>query len=183
MVATSAPFGLKALRHVSGAARATRGTIASGASAIYQNQPVKYAADGSITAAAVSDAFLGAFEGCEYTSGTKRFISNYWPGGTVSSDAICYFYGDPDIVYAIQAVGAVAQSSIGEVGDFNSITAGNAVTGISGAMLAATTNSGNAQLQVIGLFPIEGNAWGDTYTVVEVMIGKHQLNGNRAAGF
>lgn len=184
MTATSAPFGLKPLRHISGQAKAVRGTIASGASAMYKHQPVKYAADGSVAPAAAGDAFLGSFEGCEFTSGGKRFVQNFWPGGTVASDAIAYFYADPGVVYAIQADGTVDQADIGSHGDFTNITNGNATTGVSAATITATpVTSGTAQLQVLDIVQTEDNAWGDAYTVVEVMIAEHQLGGTKSTAF
>lgn len=184
MSATSAPFGLKPLRHPSGTMRQMRGTIASGASAIYKNSPVKYAADGSIAVAAAGDAFLGAFVGCEFTASGKRFVQNYFPNGAVTSDAICYFYGDPEIVYAIQADGTVDQADIGSHGDFTNAGTGSTSTGMSTATITATAvTSLTAQLQVLGLYPIEGNAWGDTYTIVEVQIAEHQTRGTASTAF
>lgn len=184
MVATSAPFGLRPLRGPNGLIRSNKYAITSGAAAMFQNQPVKIASDGSITPAAVSDAFIGGFDGCEYTSGGKRFVQNFWPGGTVSSDAFGFAYDDPETIYAVQSVGSVAQTAIGEHADFSaSINTGSAVTGQSTAVIAASASSGTAQMQIVGLFTVEGNAWGDSFTVVETRIAKHQLAGNRAAAF
>lgn len=184
MSATNAPFGLKPLRHPSGTMRQSRGTIATGATAMYKNSPVKLAADGSIAIAAGGDAFLGAFVGCEYTASGKRFLSNYFPNATATTDAICYYYDDPEIVYAIQADGVVDQADIGSHGDFTSPGTGSTGTGVSSATITATAvTSGTAQLQVLGLYPVEGNAWGDAFTVVEVKIAEHQLRGVASNAF
>lgn len=184
MSASNAPFGLKPLRHPSGTMRQVRGVIASGASAIYKNSPVKLAADGSIAVAAAGDAFLGAFVGCEFTASGKRFVQNYFPNGTVTSDAVAYYYSDPEIVYAIQADGSVDQADIGSHGDFTAAGTGSTSTGVSTATITATpVTSGTANLSVIGLYPVEGNAWGDAFTIVEVQIAEHQLRGVASNAF
>lgn len=185
MGATNAPFGLRPLRHGGGGTlRTKRGKIASGASAIYKNSPVKIAADGTISVASAGDAFLGSFVGCEYTASGKRFVSNYFPNGTVTSDAICYYYDDPAIIYAIQGDGVIVQADIGSQADLTAAGNGDTGTGVSTATISATAvTSGTSQLRVIGLYEVEGNAWGDAYTVVEVQITEHQLAVTGPAAF
>ncbi len=185
MGATNAPFGLRPVRHAGGGViRPKRGKIASGAPAIYKNSPVRIAADGTIEDAAATETLVGAFAGCEYTSGGKRFVQNYFPNGTVTSDAICYYYDDPQIVYAIQADGVVDQADIGSHGDLTAAGNGSTTTGISAATITATAvTSSTAQLQVVGLYEAQDNAWGDAFTVVEVMIAEHQLRGTASTAF
>jgi hypothetical protein len=120
MSATNAPFGLRPAFHPSGLdrAQALAGGIASGlASNILKGQAVKYVASGGvITPVTGTEAFNGAFAGVEFTDTTgRRRVSNYWPASTAyqAGSCIAYFYNDSNIVYEIQANGAIAQTSIG----------------------------------------------------------------------
>ena len=184
MGALNTPFGMRALRHPTGAVRAVRGVIASGAAAMFKNTPVRLSATGTLTPAAAGETLLGGFVGCEYTSGGRRIIQNFWPNGTVSSDAIGWYYDDAEVVYAIQADGSVDLADIGSHADFTSAGTGSTLTGISTTTITATpVVSGTAQVQVIGLYEVEGNAWGDAFTVVEVKIAEHQLAGNRGTAY
>lgn len=182
MSSTNAPFGLKPVYHPSGVIRQKDGTIASGyATALFKNSPVKMGTDGNIQAAAAGDRFVGAFVGCEFTSAGRRYIQNNWVASTVSADAVCYYTFDPDTIYAVQAAGSLAQSTVGESADFAAVT-GNAATGISTATISATTSAVTiAQLVVDSLHPVQDNAWGDSFTVVRVRIGKHQYTASPAA--
>ena len=85
MSSTSAPFGMRPAFHPSGLdrAQALAGGIASAyGSDILKGQPVKYS-NGSIVIAGAGDAFVGAFDGVEWTDTTgRRRVSNYWPAST-----------------------------------------------------------------------------------------------------
>lgn len=180
MPSTNAPFGLRAVRHNGGGTiRSKKGKIATGANAMYKNSPIRLTATGTIEDAAATETLLGAFIGCTYTSNGKFFFSNYWPNAQAADDAICYYYDDPEIIYAIQADGAVAEADIGSHGDLTAAGNGSTSTGISAATITATpVTSGTAQLQVVGLFDVPDNAWGDAFTTVEVRIAEHQWHGS-----
>ncbi len=183
MSATNAPFGLKPISHPLGPVPSKDGTIASGyATAIFKNSPVKEVADGSIQAAAVNDRFVGAFIGCEYTSGGRRFVQNNWVASTVSTDVVCYYTHDPITIYAIQANGSLAATCVGEQADFAAVT-GNASTGISTATISTSTSTTAATLAVHALHKTQDNAWGDAFTVVQVRIAKHQYVASTTAGY
>ena len=190
MVATSAPFGLDAAYHPSGQVhpRAYPNGISSGyGTNIYKGSPVFWLSTGYLNLAAnATDNIQGALAGVEYTDPvTQRpVVSPYWGSGqTYSGTMTAYIWDDPAIVYRIQASGAVAQSAIGDQGNFTTVTAGSTSTGISGAQLNATlTGSGaQGQMRIVGLSPDIDNAWGDAYTTVYVQIAEHQYVANKVA--
>lgn len=191
MSATSAPFGLRPAFHPSGLDRAvalangiqavsTVGNVSAGyASNILKGQPVKMDTGGYIVVAGSGDAFLGAFDGVEWTDATgRRRVSNYWPANESFQvgSVIAYFYQDPNIVYEIQVDGSAAQTAIGDEYDITNTTAGSTTTGLSQATLgtSAAGSGANKQCRVIDIAPYPDNAWGDAYTIVRVIISKSQ---------
>ena len=190
MSATSAPFGLRPAFHPSGLdrAQALAGGIVSGyANNILKGQPVKYVTGGTIEEVTGTEAFVGAFAGVEWTDTTgRRRVSNYWPALTSYETGSCvaYFYNDPNIVYEIQADGAVAQSSIGDEANFVNLTAGSTVTGLSQCRLNSTLVGANnsGQMRIVDIAPYPGNDWGDAFTIVRVTVAAHQFAQVRVGG-
>lgn len=182
MSSTSAPFGLRPAYHPSGVVRPNVGTITTGyATTIYQGQPVKIVADGSIEAAAAGDRFCGTFMGVEWTdSDGKRRVSNKWTASTAGTEIVAYFTRDPSIVYEIQSNAALNQDDIGEQFDFTAAS-GNATTGLSTQMLDVASTAANAGVRLLGISSGADNAWGDTYVVAQVQISEHQFVADRAA--
>ena len=192
MSSTSAPFGLRPAFHPSvlDRAQALAGGIVSGyASNILKGQPVQYGTTansgtiGTIIAAAATGAIAGAFAGVQWTDTTGRArVSNYWPANTAYTAGTCvaYFYNDQNIVYEIQADGSMAQTTIGNEYNFTNITAGSTTTGLSQATLVSATAVGNGvqgQLRVVDLAPYVDNAWGDSYTIMRVVVANSQFFG------
>ena len=184
MSSSNAPFGMRPAFHPSGLdrAQALANGIASGyATDILKGQPVKYVTGGVINVAAAGDAFAGAFDGVEWTDTTgRRRVSNYWPANTAYTTGSCvaYFYQDPNIVYDIQADGSLAQTALGAQSDFSNATAGSTTTGLSQCTISTSVVAAgsSAQLKIIGLTPGVDNAWGDSYTVVQVQVNESQFN-------
>ena len=187
MSATNAPFGLRPAFHPSGLdrAQALAGGIPSGyASNILKGQPVEYLANnGVIQPVSATEAWSGAFAGCEWTDTTgRRRVSNYWPASTtyIAGSCIAYFYNDPNIVYEVQADGSMAQTSVGNEANFTNLTAGSTTTGLSQSTLGSATlvGSGNGgQMRIVDLGQQVNNAWGDAYTIVRVVNSKTQFFG------
>jgi hypothetical protein len=173
----NAPFGLRPAYHPSGSVRPQAFTLVDNYSAtLLQNQPVKLAADGTLAPAAIGDAFIGTFQGVEFTdSDGRRRVSNKWTASTAATDINAYATLDPTIVYQIQANATLDVSSIGKQYDYTSISAGNVTVGISQLMLDVASNATNAQLRVIGLTPGPDNAWGDAFPIVQVQVSQHQF--------
>lgn len=188
MSSTNAPFGLRPAFHPSGLdrAQALAGGIASGYSSnILKGQAVKYlASNGVINAVTGTEAFSGAFAGVEWTDTTgRRRVSNYWPASTAyqAGSCIAYFYNDNNIVYEIQADGAIAQTAIGNEANLTSanLAAGSTTTGLSQATLSTTLvgNSTQGQMRIVDIAPLVDNAWGDAYTVVRAVVSNSQMFG------
>lgn len=200
MSSTSAPFGLRPAFHPSGLDRAqalSNGITSGYASNILKGQPVQYGSTANgitlgtigiaLAVTGATGAFAGAFAGVEWTDTTgRRRVSNYWPAGTTFQTGSCvaYFYNDSNIVYEIQADGAMAQTTIGNEYPFSNIAAGSAVTGLSQCTLASASPAGNgvqSQMRVVDLAPYVDNAWGDSFTIVRVVVSQSQYFGAFAA--
>ena len=182
MSSTSTPFGLKPAWHPSGNIRPDALSIATGyTSTIYQYQPVKIVADGTIEAAAVNDRFVGSFQGVEWTdTDGKRRVSNKWTASTAGTDIVAYVTTDPQIRYQMQGDETMTAADIGEQYDFTAAS-GNATTGLSTQALDVSSTATNAAVQVLNVIPGPDNAWGDSYPVVEVRISEHQFVADIAA--
>ena len=190
MSATSAPFGMRPAFHPSGLDRAqalANGIVSGYGSNILKGQPVKYVTGGTIEEVTSTEAFVGSFDGVEWTDTTgRRRVSNYWPTGTAYQTGSCvaYFYNDPNIVYEIQADGSVAQSSIGDEANFSNLTAGSTTTGLSQCTMSASLAGANnvGQVRIVDLAPYPGNDWGDAFTIVRVTVAEHQFAQVRVSG-
>lgn len=196
MSSTSAPFGLRPAFHPSGLDRAqalANGITSGFASNILKGQPVQYGTTanggtlGTIVPAGTTGALAGAFAGVEFTDTTGRArVSNYWPANTAYTAGSCtaYFYNDDNIVYEIQASGSMAQTTLGNEFNLNNLTAGSSVTGLSQATLNAASAVGNGvqgQVRVVDLAPYPDNAWGDSFTIVRVVVANSQFFGAATA--
>ena len=106
--------------------------------------------------------FIGVFAGCEYSdaSGNKIF-SRQWLASTAtlgSVDAVAYVYDDPNIVWIIQADGALAVTDVWRQAD-----------------LAYTAGSTGKNLHVYGIYDHPENTAGSTNVDVLVLINEHSL--------
>ena len=202
MASTSAPFGLRPAYHPSGLdrAQALAGGIVSGyATDILKGAPIRYnstagtsVAAGTITNAAATGVWTGAFAGVEWTDTTgRRRVSNYWPASTayVTGSCVAYFYNDANIVYEIQTDATIAQTSLG--GEYNfsattgfTVTSGSNTTGLSSTALGvspAAANGAQGQMRVVDIAPYADNAWGDAYVIVRVVNASSQYFGSVTA--
>jgi hypothetical protein len=190
MATTSAPYGLRPINLIGGQqfAGSTRQIkIASGYAAnIFFGDIVAIHTDGTIvkvtTLGTNADPFpagtVGVFLGCAYTSPTLKYFLNsqYWPTGTVASDAMAYVCDDPDTLFQIQADAAVTQTMLGSNFGVNQ-TAGSTTTGDSKISLdvatRATTNTVALRLVdfVNGPFSTVGDAFTDC--IVKFNFGIH----------
>ena len=185
----NAPFGLRPAYSPSGVIRPTAFTIANGYGAnIFQNQPVRIApatsggeTEGTIVASAVGAAFIGAFQGVEFTdSDGRRRVSNKWTASQVGTDIVAYVTLDPTIVYEVQSNAALTVADIGKQYDMTTIS-GNTTTGLSSQALDVASAASNASVRLIGITPGPDNNWGDTYVIAQVQISEHQFVADKAA--
>jgi hypothetical protein len=188
MASVSSPFGLRPAYHrAGGTIRPKERPIAAAyGTALYAGAPVTLNTSGSleIAGAGNDDFILGVFMGVEYTEATgNRKVTNVWPGAVSgATDIKAYVVEDPEVVYEIQANGSVAATAVGEQAQVVNPGAGSTVTGLSTAALAQSTLGTTArQLQVIDIAPGPGNAAGDAFTNVHVIIAQHRFRTRPAA--
>ena len=186
MSATSAPFGLRPAYHPSGCSRAREYSMsASYNTAIYKNSPVTLVSN-LINLASYQADWLGSFAGVTYTDNTgKPVVTNFWPGAVSgATNIVAWVFDDPLQVFDIQANGSIAQS-IGRQIDFDSgsIGSGSTATGLSTAMAASALVAAGvqAQLRVVDVNQAPTNAWGDAYTVLQVVNARHQYVSNKVS--
>lgn len=190
MTTTAQPFGLRPSSHPSGVIRPVAYTIASGYAAnIFQNQPVRIApstgagqTEGTIVAAATGEAFIGTFQGVEFTDSDGRYrVSNKWTASTSATTITAYVTSDPAIVYQVQTNANVTVADIGKQYDFANQTSGNTTTGLSSASLDVASAAANASVRLIGLSDAVQDNADDAYLTVEVQISEHQFVADKAA--
>lgn len=173
MASTATPYGLRPVgllggRHYAGSVQHIK--IASGYAAnIFNGDAVKLVAAGTVEKDTGTNAMtpVGVFLGCEYTdpSSKQKIQANYWPTGTVASDAKAYVCTDPYVVMQVQASGTITQADLG--GNF-ALTqgSGSTVYGTSGVTLTdaagATTNT--LPVKLVGFVDGPNSAVGDAKT-------------------
>jgi hypothetical protein len=186
MSATATPYGLKPVNEIGGLpyAGSTRQIkIASGyASNIYYGQVVSIVAAGTIQVVTTNGdnstpfpaGTIGVFVGCTYTNpSTKQLtFAQYWPTGTVASDAMAYVVDDYNTLFQVQADGSLAQATLGSnaiLAAVQSTSTGSTTTGNSNTALSATvaTTSGYA-FRIVDFVESTTSTVGDAYTDVLV---------------
>jgi uncharacterized membrane protein len=186
MATTAAPYGFKPVNLIGGTpyAGSTRQIkIASGyASNLYNGQIVRIATDGTIAlmvnVGSAADVFLagtvGVFVGCTYTDPTLKYKLNsqYWPTGTVASDAMAYVVDDPNAVFQVQSAGSLVQADLGANVPLNaaqSTSTGSTTTGNSNTAISATTAATTLiSLRIVDFVNGPFSTVGDAYTDVLV---------------
>ena len=182
MASSATPYGLKAVNLIGGQpyAGSTRQIkIASGyGTNIFNGSIVAIVAGGTIEIVTTNGdnstpfpaGTIGVFVGCTYTdpsTGNITFKQN-WPTGTVASDAMAYIVDDPDVVFQVQADGAVTQADLGQnvkLAAVQSTSTGDTTTGNSTSAVSATTavTSGFA-FRIVDFVDAPGSTVGDAYT-------------------
>ena len=170
-------------------------SLGSGES-FFQYQPVSLTASGQLTIAnqtAASGTVYGVFNGVEYTTAEGRRTVGKSASKTTldaATQILFWIFSDPALVYEAQVNGSATTASIGRQYNFDT-TAGSTVTsgttigtggaGFSTTALLATpvATTVQGQVRVVGLgrevsYPSgELNAWGDTFTIVQVQIANN----------
>ena len=182
MTAVSAPFGFVPDNHIS--AYGTRGESAypggissAYASDIYKFQPVALTTAGVLNPVSANNVdFIGVFAGCEYTdSNGKRVVSDKWLASTVATEVVAYVWDDPGVIYEVQGDGSYAQTAVGDQVNITNFANQVSSTGRSAATAGTVVGVGvQGPFRGIGVSPRVDNAWGDAYTIIRVMIARHQ---------
>ena len=181
MSATFKPYGLRPIRHRYGGEIRTEtmvGGIASAyAATIRLGDPMKLVTGGTFQLAAATESISAVFAGVLFEDAGDWQKSQQWTSGeTYTKSPQVLFYPVRDIEFAIQGVGTIARTAIGDAADWVAGT-GNSNAGTSGGYLASGSLAGaaaSAQLKIIDLLRKPGNEWGDTYT--EVVVAVNELN-------
>ena len=174
MATTAAPYGLKPVKRADGMAYAGATSQylidpAGEATNLFNGQVVHIGADGYIALSTATGAdagtnalptgttltgSLGVFVGCEYVNdqGQPTF-AQYYPSGTSNGGAIrAYVVDDPNVLFQVQADGAMDQSDIGANTFFaaaQSTSTGNTATGNSTSSVDATTKTTTAAFRIV----------------------------------
>lgn len=138
-----APYGLKPINLIGGQvfAGSTRNIpIASGYNTnIFNGDIVTLVAGGTVAKSALAAetspvaGLVGVFLGCSYTnpSTKQKVFAQYWPAGTVASDAVAVVCDDPDTLFKVVLVAGT--------------TADNVTSGLLPAYLGQTVVGSNVQ--------------------------------------
>src|SRR6056300_410668 len=197
MATTAAPYGLKPVRRADGMpyAGATNQYLidpAGEATNLFYGQVVIIGADGYIALATGSGADLtsnsisgttgvgaiGVFVGCEYVNSSGQTVqAQYYPSGTANGGAIkAYVVDDPNVLFQVQADGAMDQSDIGANTFFaaaQSTSTGSTTTGNSTSALDATTVTTTAAFRIVAAVSPITDAYPDV--LVKINPGYHSL--------
>lgn len=186
MATTAAPYGLRPVKRADGMpyAGATSQYLidpAGEATNLFYGQVVHIGADGYIAlstatgADGTTNAFptgttltgsLGVFVGCEYVNSSGQLVqAQYYPSGTSNGDAIkAYVVDDPNVLFQVQADGAMDQSDIGANTFFaavQSTATGSTTTGNSTSAVDATTVTTTAAFRIVSAVSPIGDAFPD----------------------
>ncbi len=192
MSATLNAFGMRAVKHPSGLARATAyaGGITSGYNTnLFQGTPVLLTTAGVINVGANGGDIIGVFDGVEYTdTNGRRQYSKMWPANLVATEIVAYVWDDPNTIFEAQAEGSIARTAIADQANFSvaggfTVGAGNTTTQLS-TMALSTTLAGvgvQGMLRIMDAAPYVDNAFGDAFTILTVTIARHQYVSNKVA--
>jgi len=180
MASTATPYGLRPVNLIGGQpyAGSTRLVKINNAYAanIFYGQPVSVNASGVViadtgTSNVAATGVVGVFVGCTYTDPNLKYkiFKQYWPTGTVATDAYAYVVDDPDVVMQIQADDAVAQTDLGANIGFSTFSGdtatGNSETSADAASIATTST---LPLRIVGFVDGPESTVGDAYTDILV---------------
>ena len=194
MASTAAPYGLRPVNLLGGQSftGSTRSIKIANAYAanIFYGQPVSINASGVViaetgTTTIATTGVVGVFVGCTYTDPNLKYkvFKQYWPTGTVATDAYAYVVDDPDIVMQAQANGTVAQTDLGANIGFGtsagSTDTGNATTPLANSTIATTAT---LPLRIVGFVDGPDSAVGDAFTDILVKWNTPSTNGTAMIG-
>ena len=183
MANQDAAFGLKAIGKV-GQNRDNQGlseySIAASATAIYQWDPVKMAATGTIVVAGAGGAIMGSLNGVFYTdaSTSKPTWANHLNASNTATDIVGFVSDDPYERFEIQSDGATAAADVGLNADIV-YAAGSSPDYISKVELDfSDQKTATAQLRIMGISKDPSNDTAGSANVnLVVMINEHFLKG------
>lgn len=185
-----APFGFKPINRLDGmpyAGAVRHVKIASGyADNIFYGDLVSVVTAGTAEkfAGTTSGSPVGVFLGVSYTNPTTKQLqfAQYWPSGTVASDAVAYVVDDPNAVFKVAVTDGssdMSNAARDAIGSNMSIVqgTGDTNTGNSAVSVLAGSEATTATLPIRVVDVIEDTATGaDTFVELVVKINIHQYN-------
>jgi hypothetical protein len=207
MAAVASPYGFKPVNLIGGLpfAGSTRNVpIASGYNVnIYNGSLVYVTANGVLQIATATGAdattngfptgtantgCLGVFLGCSYTNpATKqKLFSQFWPAGTVASDAVGIVADDDRTVFQVQSAGSLDGTALGAnvfLSAAQSTSTGSTTTGNSTSAVTATPVVTTAAFRVVGFVDMVGfSTVGDAFTDILVKFNPGYHSYSNAVG-
>jgi len=199
MALTAAPYGLKPVKRSDGMpyAGATSQYLidpAGEATNLFYGQVVIIGADGYIALSTATGAdittnnlggsglgAIGVFVGCEYVNSSGQLVqAQYYPTGTSNGDAIkAYVVDDPNVLFQVQADGAMDQSDIGANTFFaaaQSTSTGSTTTGNSTTAAESTTVTTAAAFRIVSAVSPISDAFPDL--LVKFNPAAHSMTNN-----
>lgn len=180
MATTASPYGLRPVNLIGGQpyAGSTRLIKINNAYAanIFYGQAVSINSSGVLiadtgTSNVAATGTVGVFVGCTYTDPNLKYkiFKQYWPTGTVATDAYAYVVDDPDVVMQVQADDAVTQAALGANIGLSTFS-GNTSTGNSetSADVASINTTATLPLRIVGFVDGPDSTVGDAYTDILV---------------
>ena len=186
MSKTATPYGLKPVNEIGGLpyAGSTRQIkIASGyASNIFYGQVVSIVAAGTVEVVTTNGnnstpfpaGTVGVFVGCTYTnpSTNQLTFAQYFPSGTVASDAKAYVVDDYNTLFQVQAAGTLAQTVLGSNAQLNAVqstSTGSTLTGNSNTALSTSVGvTSGIAFRIVDFVESTTSTVGDEFTDVLV---------------
>jgi len=194
MATTLAAFGLSPADHAGGGT-VRNYAVENGISStynitLYEHTPVNIDATGRVVIAPSVGPAIGVFKGYYVANQGQNLaydVSPIWVSGTTlgsGQTVTALITIDPQIEYEIQSSGSVTQSGVGMQAPFAFVGSGSTVTKQSQAAIGALSSAASSALRCIGLARTVGpdNVWGDTFTIVRVMIANHPWVAQRLPG-
>lgn len=162
----SAPYGLEPVNLIGGqqfAGQTREIPIASGYNTdLFNGDVVKLTTDGTIVkdTGTTTATPVGVFLGVSYTnpSTKQKLYAQYWPAGTVASDAVAYVQDDPDLLMKVVAVSGTTvptyagQAMVGLNAAFVQNT-GSTTTGDSAVAVGSFATTASLPARVVAIVP------------------------------
>jgi hypothetical protein len=128
------------------------------------------------------------FVGCSYTnpSTKQKVFSQYWPAGTVASDAVGIVVDDDRVIFQVQAAGSMTIADLGANVYLNAVqstSTGSTTTGNSNTAVNPTAVTTTAAFRVVGFVDMVGFSQpGDAYTDILVKFNPGYHSYSNAVG-
>ena len=162
----TAPYGLEPINLIGGqqfAGQTREIPIASAyGTDLLNGDVVKLTTDGTIVkdTGTTTATPIGVFLGVSYTnpSTKQKLFAQYWPAGTVASDAVAYVQDDPDLLMkavAVSGTTVITYAGQAMVGLNAALVqnAGSTTTGDSAVAVGSFATTNSLPLRVVGIVP------------------------------